>query len=114
MKIAVFSTCTYDQDFFTQFNTGHELVFFGQALNLQNVSLTRGFDALCIFVNDKADHEVLTALSANGVRLILLRCAGFNNVDLDAAAETGIKILRVPAYSHEAVAEHALAMILTF
>jgi D-lactate dehydrogenase len=88
-------------------------VFFGQVLNLQNVSLTKGFDALCIFVNDKADREVLTALSANGVRLILLRCAGFNNIDLDAAAETGIKILRVPAYSPEAVAEHALAMVLT-
>lgn len=113
MKIAVFSTCTYDQDFLMQFNTGHELVFFGQVLNLQNVSLTKGFDALCIFVNDKADREVLTALSANGVRLILLRCAGFNNIDLDAAAETGIKILRVPAYSPEAVAEHALAMVLT-
>ena len=113
MRIAVFSTCTYDQDFLEQYNTGHELVFFRQALNLQNVSLTKGFEALCIFVNDVADRVILTALKDNGVRLLLLRCAGFNNVDLEAASETGIKILRVPAYSPEAVAEHTLAMILT-
>jgi D-lactate dehydrogenase len=113
MKIAVFSTCTYDQEFLDQFNTGHELVFFQQPLSQQNVSLTKGFDALCIFVNDSADRAVLMALKDNGVRLLLLRCAGFNNVDLQAAAETGIKVLRVPAYSPEAVAEHAMAMILT-
>jgi D-lactate dehydrogenase len=113
MRIAVFSTCSYDQEFLDQFNTGHELVFFSQALNLQNISLTDGFEAICIFVNDKADCEVLHALKANGVSLILLRCAGFNNVDIHAAKECGIKVLRVPAYSPEAVAEHAMAMILT-
>lgn len=113
MKIAVFSTCAYDQEFLDKFNTGHELVFFEAALSLKNVALTKGFEALCIFVNDNADREVLLALKDNGVRVILLRCAGFNNVDLAAAEETGIKILRVPAYSPEAVAEHALAMILT-
>ncbi|RZM26340.1 MAG: 2-hydroxyacid dehydrogenase [Pedobacter sp.] len=113
MKIAVFSTCSYDQEFLEQFNTGHELVFFPQALTALNVSLTKGFEALCIFVNDKADREVLSALKENGVVLILLRCAGFNNVDLEAAAEQDITVLRVPAYSPEAVAEHAMAMILT-
>jgi D-lactate dehydrogenase len=113
MKIAVFSTCAYDQEFLGRFNTGHELVFFEQALSLQNVVLTKGFDGLCVFVNDKADRQVLTALKDNGVKFLLLRCAGFNNVDLEATMETGIKILRVPAYSPEAVAEHALAMILT-
>lgn len=113
MKIAVFSTCKYDRDFLQEYNTGHELSFFESALNLQNVALTKGFHALCLFVNDSADREVLQALKANGIRLILLRCAGFNNVDIAVAAEVGIKVLRVPAYSPEAVAEHAMAMILT-
>ncbi|AMR32329.1 hydroxyacid dehydrogenase [Mucilaginibacter sp. PAMC 26640] len=113
MRIAVFSTCAYDQEFLEKYNTGHELVFFAQALNLQNVALTKDFDALCVFVNDKADREILSALKQNGIKLLLLRCAGFNNVDLDAAREYDIKILRVPAYSPEAVAEHAMAMILT-
>jgi len=113
MKIIVFSTCAYDQEFLNIYNTGHELIFFEQALTMQHVVLTQGADALCLFVNDLANAEVLAALQENGVKLILLRCAGFNNVDLEAAAELGIKILRVPAYSPEAVAEHALAMILT-
>ncbi len=113
MRIAVFSTCSYDQEFLERYNTGHELTFFALPLNLQNAGLTKGFGALCIFVNDKADRQVLAVLKENGVKLILLRCAGFNNVDLQAAAEIGIKVLRVPAYSPQAVAEHAMAMILT-
>ncbi len=113
MKIAIFSSCAYDQEFLERFNTGHQLTFFSQALSLQNIPLTKGFDALCLFVNDRADAEVMEKLEENGVRLILLRCAGFNNIDLSAAAETGIKIFRVPAYSPQAVAEHAIAMILT-
>lgn len=113
MRIAIFSSCKYDNDFLRKYNTNHELTFFESALSLQNIALTKGFDALCLFVNDSADAEVLNALKANGIRLILLRCAGFNNVDVAAAAETGIKVLRVPAYSPEAVAEHAMAMVLT-
>lgn len=113
MRIAVFSTCSYDQEFLEKYNSGHELVFFQEVLSLQNVILTKGFDAVCLFVNDHADEQVISMLDDNGVRLILLRCAGFNNVNLDAAEEFGIKVLRVPAYSPEAVAEHAMAMILT-
>lgn len=113
MKIAVFSTCQYDQDFLNRFNTGHELSFFSVPLNLQTVTLTKGFDAICIFVNDQADENLLPNLAENGVKLILLRCAGFNNVDINLADELGIKVLRVPAYSPEAVAEHAMAMVLT-
>jgi D-lactate dehydrogenase len=113
MKIAVFSTCVYDQEFLTRFNTEHELSFFEEALTNNNVVLAKGFDALCLFVNDKADKEIISELKSYGVNLILLRCAGFNNVDVEAAAEAGIKVLRVPAYSPEAVAEHAMAMILT-
>lgn len=113
MKIAVFSTCKYDKEFIEAYNTGHELCFFDSSLNPENVALTKGFDALCLFVNDIVDSVVLSALKQNGIKLILLRCAGFNNIDVKKAAEAGIKILRVPAYSPEAVAEHAMAMILT-
>ncbi|TCC88050.1 2-hydroxyacid dehydrogenase [Pedobacter frigiditerrae] len=113
MKIAIFSTCNYDQQFLTDFNTGHELSFFAEPLSLQNVMLTKGFDALCLFVNDHANAQVFAKLEENGIRLILLRCAGFNNIDLTAAAAAGIKVLRVPAYSPQAVAEHAMAMVLT-
>jgi len=113
MKIAIFSTCNYDQEFLEKYNTGHDLTFFQSALNQQNAPLTKDFDALCLFVNDKVDKEVIAILEKNNIRLILLRCAGFNNIDLEAATEAGIKILRVPAYSPEAVAEHAMAMILT-
>ncbi|WP_231427842.1 2-hydroxyacid dehydrogenase [Pedobacter sp. Leaf250] len=113
MKIAVFSTCKYDREFLEKYNTSHELVFFEEALSLQNVALTKDFNALCLFVNDCADADVIAKLEENGVRLILLRCAGFNNIDLESANEAGIKVLRVPAYSPEAVAEHAMAMILT-
>jgi D-lactate dehydrogenase len=113
MKIAVFSTCSYDQEFLERHNTGHELLFFPLPLTLLNVGLTEGVDAVCIFVNDRADRPVLALLKENGVGLILLRCAGFNNVEVAAAAEMGIKVLRVPSYFPEAVAEHAMAMILT-
>lgn len=113
MKIAVFSACHYDQEFLERFNTGHDLVFFEPALSLQNASLTKGYDAICIFVNDRADRELVSLLHDNGVKLILLRCAGFNHIDLETATELGIKVFRVPAYSPEAVAEHAMAMILT-
>lgn len=113
MKIAIFSTCKYDREFLEKYNTGYELVFFEAALSLQNVVLTKGFDALCLFVNDRADAELMIHLEQNGIRLILLRCAGFNHIDLAAASEAGIKVLRVPAYSPEAVAEHAMAMVLT-
>lgn len=113
MKIAVFSTYTYDQDFLTRYNTGHELTFFVLPLNAQSVALTTGFDAVCVFVNDALNAEVLAGIHQNGVRLIVLRCAGFNNVDIEAAGKLGIPVLRVPAYSPEAVAEHTMALILT-
>lgn len=113
MKIAVFSTCHYDEEYLTLFNTGHELVYYTAALNEQTVALTKGFDAICIFVNDNANESVLKTLHANGVKLIILRCAGFNNVDTNIANLLGIPVLRVPAYSPEAVAEHAMALILT-
>ena len=75
--------------------------------------LTQGVDAVCIFVNDTADAEVIHAMAANGVKLLALRCAGFNNVDLNAAAATGITVVRVPAYSPYAVAEYTVALMLS-
>jgi D-lactate dehydrogenase len=113
MRIAVFSTYTYDEVYLNRFNTGHELNFFVLPLNEQTVALTQGYDAICIFVNDTVNKSVLELLHANGVRLVVLRCAGFNNVDVAAASKLGIPVLRVPAYSPEAVAEHAMALILT-
>lgn len=113
MRIAVFSTYTYDEVYLNRFNTGHTLDFFVLPLNEQTVTLTQGYDAICIFVNDTVNKRVLELLHANGVRLVVLRCAGFNNVDVAAAAKLGIPVLRVPAYSPEAVAEHAMALILT-
>jgi D-lactate dehydrogenase len=113
MKIAVFSTYKYDQDFLNQYNTGHKLHYFAAPLNEQTAALTAGFDAICIFVNDIVNQAVLTTLHANGIKLIVLRCAGFNNVDVAAATQLNIPVLRVPAYSPQAVAEHAMALILT-
>jgi len=113
MKIAVFSACQYDQDYFNEFNTGHQLTYFVDALCEQTAVLTKGFDVICLFVNDIVNKTVLEILKANGVKLIVLRCAGFNNVDIKAADSLDIPVLRVPAYSPEAVAEHAMALILT-
>ncbi len=116
MKIAFFSTKAYDKASFNENNHGahrQEITYFETILNEKTAKLAKGFDAVCVFVNDHLDAEVIRLLSEYGVRLIALRCAGFNNVDLNAAVEYGIKVVRVPAYSPEAIAEHAVALILT-
>ncbi|AVR45158.1 hydroxyacid dehydrogenase [Christiangramia fulva] len=115
MKIAVFSTKTYDQEYFERYktNTDTEFVYFETALNHHTANLTSGFEGVCVFVNDKVDEDTIQVLAQNGIKLIALRCAGFNNVDIKAAKERQIKVVRVPAYSPEAVAEHAVALILT-
>jgi len=115
MKIAVFSSKPYDRRYFETYNKdyNYELSFFDTNLNAQTSNLTQDFDVVCVFVNDQLGKEVIKALASNGVKLIALRCAGFNNVDLEAAEQYGIKVTRVPAYSPQAVAEHALALILT-
>ncbi len=113
MKIAFFSTKGYDRDFFNRYITTHELLYFEAPLNEQTVKLAAGCKAVCVFVNDSLSFTVIEALHALGVQLIALRCAGFNNVQLDAAKKCGIRVVRVPAYSPHAVAEHAAALILT-
>ncbi|MBF9236137.1 2-hydroxyacid dehydrogenase [Hymenobacter sp. BT683] len=115
MNVTFFNTKQYDQQFFTQVNEehGHELQFLEVPLNAHTAVLAKGADAVCVFVNDRVDAEVLHQLAHAGVRLLALRCAGYNNVDLSAAALLGLPVVRVPAYSPYAVAEHALALILT-
>jgi len=114
MKIVFFSAQPYDQVFFKKYNTqGFELVFVETSLGVATVSLAEGATAVCVFVNDQVNQDVLQALPKLGVAIVALRCAGFNNVDLEAAKSVGIRVCRVPAYSPEAVAEHALAMLLT-
>lgn len=115
MKVALFSSKNYDQEFFEKANISgsHQLYFFETSLNIDTISLTQGFDAVCIFVNDFIDEPTIKKLVVNGIKVIALRCAGFNNIDIDAAKANGIKVVRVPAYSPQAVAEHAVALILT-
>lgn len=112
-KIAFFSTQPYDRTFFENISSNHEIEFFETRLRDRTVNLVQGFDAVCVFVNDRINREVLKSLKEQGVGLVALRCAGFNNVDLNAAKEYGVRIMRVPAYSPEVVAEHALALIMT-
>jgi D-lactate dehydrogenase len=116
MKIAFFSAKPYDKTFFNQYNEtyGFELEFWETHLGPHVVNaISDGTEVVCVFVNDKLTGEVIDIMAAKGVKVIALRCAGFNNVDLEAAKKHGIRICRVPAYSPEAVAEHAVAMLLT-
>lgn len=114
MRVAVFSTKPYDRRFLEQANQEHrhDLVFLEPRLSGETVSLAAGFPAVCVFVNDRLDAAVLEALAAQGTHLVALRCAGFNNVDVTRAAQVGITVVRVPAYSPHAVAEHTVALIL--
>ena len=114
MKITLFGTQPYDKESFERIRDayGFDICYHRSHLNANNVALARGSDAVCIFVNDTADAETIRQLADLNVKLIALRCAGFNNVDLNAAARYGIPVVRVPAYSPHAVAEHAVALML--
>lgn len=114
MKIAVFSTKPYDIEYLDRSNNSqHELVYFEASLNSKTIRLAENFDAVCVFVNDFLTKDVVESLSELKIGLMLLRCAGFNNVDIKSACDNNIKVLRVPSYSPTAVAEHAVALILT-
>lgn len=119
MQIAVFSARPYDRRFLEEANLREgagqpfQFVYFDAALDVHTAALAQDCAAVCVFVNDRLDAPVLQALHALGVRAVLLRCAGFNNVDLAAASALGLFVARVPAYSPEAVAEHALALVMT-
>ena len=114
MKLAFFDAKTYDMPGFDACakNTELEIKYFETRLNEDTVSLASGYDAVCVFVNDTVNAAVVEKLYRYGIRLIVLRCAGFNNVDI-AACHGKIRVFRVPAYSPHAVAEHAMALLLT-
>ncbi|ELS34055.1 MULTISPECIES: 2-hydroxyacid dehydrogenase [Pseudanabaena] len=115
MKVAFFNAKSYDRHSFTFANERyqHEIVFFECHLSHETVSLAIGFSAICIFINDYLDAEMLEILAKGGTKLIALRSAGFNHVDLASASKLGLAIVRVPAYSPFAVAEHTVALILS-
>lgn len=115
MKVAVFNAKSYDRDSLTKANTiyNHDLSFFPVRLNLETVILATGFPVVSVFINDDLSAEVLRQLAQQGTKLIATRSAGFNHIDLDAAQELGLTVVRVPAYSPHAVAEHAVGLILT-
>lgn len=114
-NVAMFSTQAYDKTSFAAhpLHANIKLSHFDIPLNAKTVSLCQGFDTVCAFVNDQLDEAILTQLHASGVKHIAMRCAGYNNVDIDCAKQLGMAVSRVPAYSPEAVAEHALALIMT-
>jgi D-lactate dehydrogenase len=115
MKVAIFSTKSYDRQFFTAANAQqqHQLTFLEPKLDRHTAILAKDATAVCIFVNDEVDKDTLAALASHHISLIALRCAGYNNVDVQAAKNLGIKLVRVPAYSPYAVAEHTVGLILT-
>ena len=114
MKVAVFSSKPYDRTFLDRASTGsdHALTYLSSRLTAETAPLAASHDAVCAFVSDHLDRAVLETLHVGGTRAIALRCAGFNNVDLRTAEELGIPVVRVPAYSPHAVAEHTVALIL--
>ncbi|MCK9180586.1 MAG: 2-hydroxyacid dehydrogenase [Bacteroides sp.] len=114
LRIAFFGAQSYDINSFEEQNKefNYDLRFFTGNLNQNNIVLTKDADAVCIFVNDLADRQIIKSLSEYGVKLLALRCAGYNNVDLKAAHDYGITVVRVPAYSPYAVAEHTVALML--
>lgn len=115
MRVAMFGTKPYDRRSFEARGQGlgHLFHYFEPRLGQETAALAAGFPAVCLFVNDVCDSYVLATLAAGGTRLIALRCAGFNNVDLAAAAKLGLPVVRVPAYSPHAVAEFTVGLILT-
>jgi D-lactate dehydrogenase len=115
MRVAVFSAKRYDKLYLDRANAdyGHELRFLDARLELDTTGLAAGCDAACVFVNDAVGADVLEALEALGCRVVALRCAGFNNVDVLAARRLGIPVVRVPAYSPHAVAEFTVGLMLS-
>lgn len=119
MKLAIFSSKAYDKEYFGQVHAAHatlsdtDLAFIEVSLSPDTVQLAKGAEAVCAFVNDNLSRPVLEALHELGVKIILLRCAGYNNVDLDCASELGLCVANVPSYSPEAVGEFAVALVQT-
>ncbi|MDD6098820.1 MAG: 2-hydroxyacid dehydrogenase [Oscillospiraceae bacterium] len=112
-KAAFFDTRPYDREWFSKLDKSFEIKFFEEKLNPENADLAKGFDAAIAFVNDTINRNAIEALAAGGVKVLAMRCAGYNNIDFKAAYDNNLKVLRVPVYSPYAVAEHAMALLLT-
>jgi D-lactate dehydrogenase len=113
MKVIVFSNKPYDQTHLDKFNQNrHQLTFISARLTAQTSSLGKGYDGVCCFVNDELDEECIHLLAKQGIKHIVMRCAGYNNVSLETCEKYGINVARVPEYSPYAVAEHAIALIM--
>jgi D-lactate dehydrogenase len=115
IRILFYDTKKYDRDSFDSVlpeYPGIEIDYLDTDLSLQTTSLAKGYDAVCAFVSSNVGADIIESLHKNGIKLILMRCAGFNNVAVDKARELGVTVLRVPGYSPEAVAEHAMALAL--
>ncbi len=114
MNTAVFSTRKYDRKYFDQSNKafGHTLTYFEHALREESAQSASTYDCVCAFVNDRLNRDTLEQLAHGNTRLIAMRCAGYNNVDVEAAADLGITLVRVPAYSPHAVSEHVIAILM--
>lgn len=114
MKLAIYSTKQYDRKAFEHVNLeyGFDIEFFDFLLTEKTAKTAKGYDGVCLFVNDIGNRAVLEELKGEGVKFIALRCAGFNNIDLEAAKDLNMPVVRVPAYSPEAVAEHAIGMMM--
>lgn len=113
MKIAFYNAKPYEIDFFEKANSEHEITYIEEHLSVDSVALSKEHEAIVVFVNDHVNTQIIEQLAKNGVKLIALRCAGFNNVDLKTCKKHKITVVRVPAYSPHAVAEFATALILT-
>ena len=115
MKVALFATKGYDEESFTKMNEnfGHELSFYEPKLTPDTALLAAGYEAVCVFVNDQVNRETIVQLAAGGTKIIATRSAGYNQIDLQAAEEMGLTVVRVPAYSVNAVSEFTVGLILT-
>lgn len=115
MKIAMFSTRPYDRQFFEKANKNfkHTIDYLECRLSAETANIARGYNTVCVFVHDDLGKQVLQTLCESGIKTIALRCAGFNNVDIEAATQLGMNVVRVPRYSPYAVAEHAVALMLS-
>ncbi len=115
MKVAIFATKGYDKDSFEKMNAdfGHELTFYEPKLTQDTAVHANGYEAVCVFVNDQIDRATITQLAEGGTRIIATRSAGYNQIDLQAAEELGLAVVRVPAYSPNAVSEFTVGLILT-
>ena len=110
-KIAFFDTKPYDRTYFDKYGKNYEITYFEEKLNHHTAKITEGFDGVCAFVNSNINKMAIERMHERGVQILAMRCAGFSNVDIAAAAGK-LAVVRVPAYSPHAVAEHALALLL--